>query len=281
MERGTHGDYRCKSTENYQRGKNEGSGFNWNVNTNFTTSKMIVKDLGGNNNLTIAGYTNLGNQAIVGEQIGVMVGSRIRRDANGDFVVNSSGNYDIEEGNYIIGNPNPDFIINGTNSFSWRNFNFSFMVGYTHGGDIYSQTIATLLGRGLTTDTQDRLNTFILPGVLQNGQPNDIQINNSTYYFNNIAFGANELRVYDGSVIRLQEISFGYNMPKEWLENTPLGSLNFSIAGYNLYYDAFNTPKGVNFDPNVIGTGVGNGRGFDFLNGPSGKRYGFSLKATF
>ncbi|MDO9261247.1 MAG: SusC/RagA family TonB-linked outer membrane protein, partial [Flavobacteriaceae bacterium] len=87
--------------------KNEGSGFNWNVNTNFTTSKMIVKDLGGNNNLTIAGYTNLGNQAIVGEQIGVMVGSRIRRDANGDFVVNSSGNYDIEEGNYIIGNPNP------------------------------------------------------------------------------------------------------------------------------------------------------------------------------
>jgi hypothetical protein len=37
----------------------------------------------------------------------------------------------------------------------------------------------------------------------------------------------------------------------------------------------------VNFDPNVVGTGVGNGRGFDFLNGPSGKRYGFSLKASF
>jgi hypothetical protein len=42
-----------------------------------------------------------------------------------------------------------------------------------------------------------------------------------------------------------------------------------------------NTPKGVNFDPNVIGTGVGNGRGFDFLNGPTSRRFGFSLKATF
>jgi hypothetical protein len=54
-----------------------------------------------------------------------------------------------------------------------------------------------------------------------------------------------------------------------------------SLAGYNLYFDAINTPDGVNFDPNIIGTGVGNGRGLDFINGPSGKRYGFTLRATF
>jgi hypothetical protein len=42
---------------------------NWNINTNFTTSKMIVKDLGGADNLTVAGFTNLpGNQAIVGNK---------------------------------------------------------------------------------------------------------------------------------------------------------------------------------------------------------------------
>jgi hypothetical protein len=34
-----------------------------------------VKDL--MNNLTVAGFTNLGNQAIVGEQMGVLVGSRV------------------------------------------------------------------------------------------------------------------------------------------------------------------------------------------------------------
>ena len=133
----------------------------------------------------------------------------------------------------------------------------------------------------MTTDTVDRLQTFTLAGVKADGSPNDIQINNSTYYFNNIAFGPDELSVYDGSVVRLNEVSLGYNLTAKMLEKTPFGSLSFSVSGYNLYYNAFNTPEGVNFDPNVIGTGVGNGRGFDFLNGPSGKRYGFSIKASF
>lgn len=261
--------------------KNDKNGFNWELSTNFFKGEMIVEDLGDLSNVTIAGFTNLGNQAIEGEQIGVMMGSRIKRDANGNFVVNSVGDYAIEAGPYIIGNPNPDFTLNTTNTLSYRNFNLNFLISYVSGGDVYSQTTAALLGRGLTTDTENRTQTFILAGVKEDGTPNDMQINNSTYYFNNIAFGPDELSVYDGSVIRLNEISLGYNIPTKTLEKTPFGSLSFSLAGYNLYYNAFNTPKGVNFDPNIIGTGVGNGRGFDFLNGPSGKRYGFSIKATF
>lgn len=261
--------------------RNDGDGFNWDWTTNFFKGEMIVEDLGELQNVTIAGFTNLGNQAIEGEQIGVMVGSRVKRDANGNFVVNSVGDYAIEAGPFIIGNPNPDFTINTTNNFSYKNFNFNFLISYVSGGDIYSGTIAALLGRGLTTDTEDRLQTFILPGVKEDGTPNDMQINNSTYYFNNVAFGPDELNVYDGSVVRLNEVSLGYSLPKKLIEKTPFGSLSFNVSGYNLYYNAFNTPKGVNFDPNVIGTGVGNGRGFDFLNGPSGKRYGFSIKATF
>jgi len=31
----------------------------------------------------------------------------------------------------------------------------------------------------------------------------------------------------------------------------------------------------------LAGVGVGNGRGWDFLNGPSSKRYGISIKASF
>ena len=98
----------------------------------------------------------------------------------------------------------------------------------------------------------------MLPGVKADGSKNDIQINNSDYYFTNIGFGPDELSVYDGSVIRLNEVSLGYTLPSKLLEKTPFGSISFNVAGYNLYYNAFNTPKGVNFDPNVIGTGVGN-----------------------
>ena len=261
--------------------KNSNNGFNWELSSNFFKGEMIVKDLGELERITIAGFTNLGNQAIEGQQIGVMVGSRVKRDANGNFVVNSVGDYAVEAGPFVIGNPNPDFTLNTTNTFSYKNINLNFLISYVSGGDVYSQTTAALLGRGLTTDTVDRLQSFILAGVKEDGTPNDIQINNSTYYFNNVAFGPDELSVYDGSVIRLNEVSLGYNFPTKMIDKTPFGSLSFSLSGYNLYYNAFNTPKGVNFDPNVIGTGVGNGRGFDFLNGPSGKRYGFSIKATF
>jgi hypothetical protein len=50
-----------------------------------------------------------------------------------------------------------------------------------------------------TADTEDRLNTFILPGVTQTGATNTTQINNSSYYFNNLGFGPSELRVYDAA----------------------------------------------------------------------------------
>ena len=65
------------------------------------------------------------------------------------------------------------------------------------------------------------------------------------------------------------------------MDKTPFGSLVFTASGSNLWYDAINTPDGANFAPNTSGTGVGNGFGFDLINGPSAKRYGFSLKATF
>ncbi|WP_299321123.1 SusC/RagA family TonB-linked outer membrane protein [uncultured Maribacter sp.] len=263
------------------RSEQEG-GFNWNVNANWTTNDSEVTDLGTDTDIVVySGFTNLGNAAIVGEQLGVIVGSRIQRSESGEFLVNDAGDYVEEEGTFVIGNPNADWSLNISNSMQFKNFSFNFLLNYTQGGDIYSRTVSTLLGRGLTTDTVDRENTFILPGVLADGSPNTQQINNSTFYFNNILFGPDELGIYDASVIRLQEISLGYSLPSKFLDKTPFGSLSFTLSGFNLWYNAINIPDGTNFDPNVAGVGVGNGTGFDYLNGPSSKRYGLSVKATF
>ena len=258
------------------------NGFNWNTNINFTTNETTVEDLGADTDIIVySGFSNLGNAAIEGEPLGVIVGSRIERDANGNFLVNDAGNYREEEGTFVIGDPNPDYLLNVNNSFSYKNFNLSFLFTFVKGGDIYSRTVSTLLGRGLTTDTVDRENTFILPGVREDGSQNNIQINNSTFYFSNVLFGPDELGVFDGTVLRLQELSLGYSLPTKYLDNTPFGSLSLNLTGYNLWFDAFNIPDGTNFDPNVAGLGVGNGRGFDFLNGPSSRRYGISVKASF
>ncbi|WP_405202725.1 SusC/RagA family TonB-linked outer membrane protein [Dokdonia sp. LLG6352-1] len=272
--------------------QSENDGFNWNSRVNFTTSEQIVTEQ-DDDQILYAGSTDpvLGaNAAIRGEQLGVIVGTRILRDDDGNFVVNGAGNYVVQDNvilddgrsiTPIIGNPNPDYVLNWINSLSYKNFNLGFQVNHTKGGDIASSTIGVLLGRGLITETEDRENTYILPGVQADGSENQVQINNSQYYFNNVLFGPKELQVYDASVLRLQEVSLGYSLPKKFLEKTPFGSFSVTASGFNLWYDAYNTPDGANFDPNVAGVGVGNGRGFDYINGPSSKRYGVSVKASF
>ena len=214
--------------------KNDGDGFNWNSRVNFTKSEQIVTEQ-ADDQILFAGSTAafLGaNAAIQGEQLGVLVGTRIKRDADGNYLVDSSGNY-ITEDNIvlpdgrsitpIIGNPNPDYVMNFINSLSYKNFNLGFQVSHTVGGDISSATVATLLGRGLIVE--DRKNTFILPGIEEaTGLPNNNQINNSTYYFSNVLFGPKELTVYDGSVIRLQEVSLGYSFPEKFLEKNTIWS---------------------------------------------------------
>ena len=263
--------------------RSEDNGFNWNTNINFTANETEVTDLGNDTDLIVySGFGNLGNAAIEGEPLGVIYGSRVLRDAEGNLVVNAAGDYVQDSQDGVIGDPNPDWVANMINTLSYKNFSLGFQLNYTQGGDIYSSTIATLLGRGLITETLDRENTFILQGVQQSdGRVNDVQINNSDYYFNNILFGPSELQVYDATVIRLQEVSLGYSLPQKFLDKTPFVSLSITLSGQNLWWDAVNTPDGANFDPNVSGTGVGNGFGCDFLNGPSSRRYGLCVKASF
>ncbi|MCL6272618.1 SusC/RagA family TonB-linked outer membrane protein [Muricauda sp. 2012CJ35-5] len=266
---------------NWFRAKDQG-GFSWRTNVNFTAYETTVIDLGVDTDQVVySGFNNLGNAAIQDEPLGVFFGTRILRDANGDFVVGADGNYVQDPNDGIIGDPNPDWVMNVRNNISYKNFSLGFQWNYTSGGDVYSSTISTLMGRGLITETIDREDTYVLPGVDANGNTNNLQINNSTFWFTNILFGPSELQVYDATTVRLQEASLSYSLPSQFLDKTPFGNLTFTVSGNNLWFRAINTPKGANFDPNTSGTGVGNGFGFDFINGPSARRYGLSVKATF
>lgn len=265
------------------RSKNEG-GLNWDLTTNFTRNRNVVDKLGLGTvkSLAIAGFTNLGNFAIEGEQFGVIMGSSITRDANGNYVVGGDGNYLVNNELSIIGNPNADWRSTVINEISYKNVTLGFQFEYQKGGDIYSTTAAALLSRGLTKDTDfDRTGTFVLPGVNQNGNVNTTQIGVTQYGFNNSGFFINEQAVYDATNLRLREISLSYSVPKKWLEKTPFGKMSISFVGQNLWFKAFNFPKHLNFDPEVLSLGVGNGQGFDYLTGPTAKRYGFNFNLTF
>jgi TonB-linked SusC/RagA family outer membrane protein len=266
-----------------------GDKFNWTTVLNYTTNQAIVVDLGQDTDqIVYEGFSTRGNAAIVGLPLTSMIGTSVGRDSSGRPLIDASGSYQSNnDTNYktnkyaLIGDSNPDFIANVANTISYGNLSFNFLFNATIGGDMYSSYIMTLLGRGITTDTVDRELPYILPGVLSDGSPNNKQIDNATTYFGNLIVGADELRTWDASVLRLSEVSLSYDVPSKWLDKTPFGAASVSAQGFNLWYDAYNTPEGTNYDPNIAGLGVGNGSGFEYFNGVSAKRYGVSLKLTF
>jgi len=261
--------------------------FTWNSTLNFFTDASEVTDLGNDlDEIALSGFTNLGNFAIEGEPLNIIQGSRILRNEDGRRIIDENGDF-VQDGEIgIIGNPTPKYTLSSINDFNYRNFTLNVQVDYQQGGDVYSTYIATLLARGITTDTDfDRQVPVILPGVVENPdgsfRENDIQISSTQAYFTNIGFGPDEVSVFDATHIRLSEVSLSYNLPVTVIQNTPLKQVTLTASGFNLAYFAFNAPEGTNWDPNVSGTGADNGRGFDFLAGPSSRRIGGSIRIRF
>ena len=55
-----------------------------------------------------------------------------------------------------MGDPNADFKFGVTNTLSYKGFQLNVLWDWTQGGDFYSETINSMLGRGVTRDTEDR-----------------------------------------------------------------------------------------------------------------------------
>jgi len=87
--------------------------------------------------------------------------------------------------------------------------------------------------------------------------------------------------MFDGTNIRIREASIGYSLPRSLLAKTLIKGASISFNANNLWYFAFGAPKVVNWDPEVQSSGVNSGLGFDFLTGPSMRRYGAVVKFTF
>ena len=265
----------------------EADGFKFNLAGNFSANESTVTDLAdGTDNIALTDILvgAAANYAVEGRPFGVLLGSTILKDENGNRVVGNDGFYLVDNSLSEIGDPNPDWTAALIPTFRYKNFALSANIQYRQGGDIYSTTANALLGRGVV-DYDDPINreaNYILPGVDSNGNPNNVAITSTNLGFDNF-FAGNiaELAIYDGTTIRLQELSLSYVMPESILKNTPFGSLTLTLSGQNLWYKAINFDGDLRYDTNSSSTGVGNGQGIDYITGPSSRRYGLSVKASF
>jgi TonB-linked SusC/RagA family outer membrane protein len=275
--------------------------FEWSSTVNFTHNKNKVESLTeGLPLITFGTYFTGGVQSILkpGEDYGVLYGSTAARDDKGNYLINPATGYMIEDPNpKVIGNPNPQFIMGFINQFTYKGITMNVLVDYRKGGDIYSTTLQSYLGRGVTKDTEDRNRLVIIKGVqgdpttrtaitAADGSsiPNNTAISLNDYYFSSGAAGLgsiDEKGIYDATTVRLREISFGYNLPKSLLSKTPFGLINISVSGRNLYWYSPNIPKYTNFDPETSTFRASNQQGLEYTNAPNTRRYGVNLRVNF
>ena len=70
----------------------------------------------------------------------------------------------------------------------------------------------------------------------------------------------------------------GYNLPRKWVQKTPLTSAKLSLVGRNIAILYQNTPKGM--DPQATST-TGNAQGFERGFTLPQAYWGFDLKVAF
>ena len=278
--------------------------FKWDIFTTFTKNKSnVVSLIEGIEQITLSTGSTSEPQPTLkpGLPYGFLRGTVIARDDEGNMLINpNSGAYIENDELGDLGDPYPDFKTAINNTFSYKGITLNVLFDARVGGILISGPASDMLGRGVTKDTEDRLGSRILPGVL--GDPNTLEpildgngnkIQNTlqlsendlwfspsegnTFSMNSVA----EFQAFDATVFRLSEISLGYDLPKKWLQNTFIGSANISLIARNLWYFAPGFPKYSNYDPGSNAFGSGNVQGIDRESAPSTRRIGLNARLTF
>lgn len=283
------------------------SDFKWSIYSSFTHNKNTVQELiEGTERIALRGILSgsISTYLEPGLPFGYLRGTKSLRDNEGNLLINptTGGLIEDQSQEYFLGDANPDFKLGVNNKLEFKGFSLSALFDWTKGGSMYSVTNSSLLGRGVSKDTEMREYNAIIPGYYANANtgelildangnkiPNQTKITVNDLYFSpdptsGQTFAINtatEWNVYDATVYRLREVSFGYELPQNLFSGTMIKGLNLSITGRNLWHLAPNFPKYSNFDPEVNSFGATSTQGVELSAAPTTRRFGFNLVARF
>ncbi|MDP3463708.1 MAG: SusC/RagA family TonB-linked outer membrane protein [Bacteroidales bacterium] len=253
--------------------------FKWNLAVNFTKNKSEVLELaeGVDEVSVLAAFTSIGSYAIVGDAYGALYGTRWLRNDAGELIIGANGLPKVDPLRGNIGNPFPDWTMGINNSFNYKGINLSFLFDIREGGDLWNGTLARIYQYGLPEATVDRERMYIIPGVKEDGSPNDKEITAYSYfrsYMGDAAGSAVEQSIYDGSWVRLRELTLSYRFNTK--DKLPLIQfVDLSFTGRNLWLST--DYPGVDPETSLTGAGT-NLTGFDYFNNPGSKSFIFGLK---
>ena len=214
---------------------------------------------------------------------GVKIGDYIFADINNDGVIDN-------DDQTFIGNPEPKFTWGFGNTFTYKGFDLSLMFSGSYGNDVVNYNRRYIEQTASTSNiSSDAANYAIVEKIDPDGPDNwrNYRVVNtgtdqpriSTSSASNSNYRMSDKFVEDGSYIRLQNVSFAYNFPKQLLNKTKF----FQTAKvYINLQNVYTWSKYKGYDPEV-GCLYGNAllNGIDYGRYPSPKIYTVGLNFSF
>ena len=270
--------------------------FQWDITLNYAVNKNKVISLSPDIKQAVLGGNSFGRTAtpIVkeGGSYGDLYATRWARDAaSGSFLVDDNGKPVGSSTTEFIGNYNPRYTLGLTNTLTYGNWSFSFLIDGKVGGVMTSGTEATLAYDGTAAYTTDhREGNWVLPALVQSSkQVNETEINAETFWttVSGGRYSWAEFFTYDATNFRIRELSLGYRFKLK--PSAVFKAARISFVGRNLFFiyrgsSILDIPgigkRKMNFDPDV-NLGAGNFQGIEFGNLPTTRSLGLNVKLSF
>jgi hypothetical protein len=261
--------------------------FSWELRANVGFNKnKVVKLMDGVTEIShsnIDGAVEI--KSLVGQPMGDIFAYTPITDENGNKIVGEDGLYIVDFSEKVkVGNAMPDATGGFGTSLNYKNWFVDAMFDFRIGGDIINVPYQYMMGRGnlveslpyrdaahggltyyfegddfaaqivpatgiSTGPNGERLydNGVILPGVKEDGTPNDIIVPSDWYYVNSYNWGtggATEYAhsIFDNSYLKFRELSIGYRLPVKVAQKFACKNLSLSIYGRNLCFLYKNLP---------------------------------------
>ena len=210
---------------------------------------------------------------IEGKPYSSIMGFRYARDDNGDIMLDDDG-LPMRGDFDLLGQGVHPFTLGVNNTFSFKNFSFSFLIDGKFGGDIYAATNAFAYLRGLHENTLEGRETGEIR--LPDGNTTKLEPQNVQDYWGRV-FNISEEFVQDASFIKLRQFTLGYRLPSAFVSKTPFNSASISLVGRNLLllYSQVD-----NIDPESTYSN-GNAQGLEMFGVPQTRSFGVDLRFGF
>ena len=266
------------------------SGFIWDTNINFSKNEnKIIELVDGVDRYELGVYDNLRVYAVAGGNYGEIWGTKFLRVTDessphyGKLLLSSSGLPQGTKKKKKIGDQQADCLVGWNNTFSYKNWAFSFQIDGRFGGDIFSSTNQALqkTGRAGVTDNREE---FVVEGVISDGQGGYIENTQKVSaqdYWTAVSggnTGINEANIYSATNIRLRNIALNYSFPKSMLSKTPFQQVKLGVSVNNVWM-IYSDMNGI--DPESVFVTTSNATGLENGSAPTSRSYLFNVTLGF